>query len=144
MAAILDLYGRKVIGIATSHKNDRYLTRDALLDAQQRVGKENMKGCILHSDQGSTYGATQYVNEIQECQMKQSMSRKGDCWDNAPIESFWGKMKLEWFDHYCDTRREAAMKVYDYALSFYNKHRPHATNGYLTPEEYYSGENLAA
>jgi len=65
------------------------------------------------------------------------MSRKGDCWDNAPMESFWGKMKLEWFDGYCKTRSEAAQMVYEYCLSFHNKHRIHETNKYLTPEEYY-------
>ena len=76
--------------------------------------------------------------------MIQSMSRKGDCWDNAPMESFWGKMKLEWFDGYCDTRAQAAQMVYEYALSFYNKHRPHQANGYLTPEEYYTITDMAA
>jgi len=139
VAAILDLYGRKVVGLAVSKKNDRFLTIEALHDALMRVGKDKVKGCILHSDQGSTYGADDYVKILKECGMIQSMSRKGDCWDNAPMESFWGKMKLEWFDGYCDTRSEAAQMVYEYALSFYNKHRSHETNGYLTPEEYYKG-----
>jgi len=144
VAGILDLYGRKPVGFATSANNDRYLTRDALIDAKQRVGQEHMQGCILHSDQGSTYGAIEYVEVVQECEMKQSMSRKGDCWDNAPMESFWGKMKLEWFDQYCDTRQEAALRVYEYVWSFYDKHRPHATNGYLTPSEYYASPDAVA
>jgi putative transposase len=144
VAGIIDLYGRKVVGLAVSKNNDRFLTIEALLDAKQRVGKSQMKGCILHSDQGSTYGADDYVNILKECGMVQSMSRKGDCWDNAPMESFWGKMKLEWFDKYCDTRSQAAQMVYEYVLSFYNKHRPHETNGYLTPEEYYRVPAAAA
>jgi putative transposase len=138
VAAILDLYGRKVVGLAVSRNNDRFLTIEALKYAIQRVGKDQVKGCILHSDQGSTYGAGDYVKELNECEMIQSMCRKGDCWDNAPMESFWGKMKLEWFDKYCDTRSEAAQMVYEYCLSFYNKHRSHETNGYLTPDEYYA------
>ena len=144
VAAILDLYGRKVVGLSVSKNNDRFLTIEALLDAIQRVGKSQMKGCILHSDQGSTYGANDYVKVLQECEMIQSMCRKGDCWDNAPMESFWGKMKLEWFDKYCDTRSQAAQMVYEYALSFYDKHRPHQTNGYLTPDDYYHLTEAAA
>jgi len=144
VAAILDLYGRKVVGIAVSKKNDRFLTIEALQNAVMRVGKDQVKGCILHSDQGSTYGSNDYIEVLQDCEMIQSMSRKGDCWDNAPMESFWGKMKLEWFDGYCDTRSEAAQMVYEYALSFYNKHRSHETNGYLTPEEYYTTTASAA
>jgi putative transposase len=137
VAAILDLYGRKVVGLAVSKKNDRFLTIEALRDAVMRVGKDQLKGCILHSDRGSTYAAGDYVKVLQECEMIQSMCRKGDCWDNAAMESFWGKMKLEWFDGCCDTRSEAAQMVYEYCLSFYNKHRSHETNGYLTPAEYY-------
>jgi len=144
VAAILDLYGRKVVGLATSSKNDRFLTIEALLDAKGRVGKSHMRGCISHSDRGSTYAANEYVEALAACHMQQSMSRKGNCWDNAPMESFWGKMKLEWFDGYCDTRREAIQLVYEYAFSFYNNHRPHATNGYLTPTEYYARPAAAA
>jgi putative transposase len=69
--------------------------------------------------------------------MLSSMSRKGDCWDNAPMESFWGKMKLEFVDRTYDTLDEARSAVYEYVWSFYTNLRPHAANGYLTPAEYY-------
>ena len=65
VAGIIDLYGRKVVGISVSKKNDRFLTIAALQDAIQRVGKDQMKGCILHSDQGSTYGADDYVKVLK-------------------------------------------------------------------------------
>lgn len=67
------------------------------------------------------------------------MSRKGNCWDNAPMESFWGKMKCEWLygNHY-KTCEEARAAVFEYVEIFYNRQRIHASNGYITPEEYYN------
>ena len=69
--------------------------------------------------------------------MLSSMSRKGDCWDNAPMESFWGKMKQEFCDKVYDTLEDARSAVYEYVWSFYTNLRPHAANGYLTPAEFY-------
>lgn len=138
IAGILDLYGRKIVGLATSISNDRKLVTDALMDAVGRLEKKQLEGCLLHSDRGSTYCSTEYVALIENLKLKRSMCRKGNCWDNAPMESFWGKMKMEWFGEYPKTRWEAIEKVYEYVWAFYNRQRPHATNGYLTPEEYYS------
>ena len=144
IAAIMDLYGRKIVGLATSARNDEALVLAALEDAKERAGKRNIKNCVLHSDRGSTYCGDEYQKRLQAYGMQCSMSRKGNCWDNAPMESFWGKMKMEWFDTYCETREEAIHKVHEYVWSFYNRKRPHASNGYLTPEEYYSKPLTAA
>jgi putative transposase len=144
IACILDLYGRKIVGLAISNKNDSTLVINALKDAKGRIGKRQIEGCILHSDRGSTYCSREYLEVIKEYKLKRSMSRKGNCWDNAPMESFWGKMKLEWFDEILQTRGEAIERVYEYVWGFYNRQRVHATNGYLTPETYYSQVNTAA
>ncbi|MDO5650132.1 MAG: IS3 family transposase [Gallicola sp.] len=144
VAAIMDLYGKKIVGLAASKHNDKALVIAALKDVENRVGKKNLKNCILHSDRGSTYTSEDYLKRLEGNGMKCSMSRKGDCWDNAPIESFWGKMKMEWFDAYCDTREEAINMVYEYVWAFYNRQRPHQSNHYLTPEEYYNSTQNAA
>ena len=135
VAGILDLYGRRPVGIALSTHNDRFLVMDALKDMVIRGFKHN--GAILHSDRGSTYCSDDYRQAMEDAGMICSMSRKGDCWDNAPMESFWGKMKLEFVDRTYDTLDEARSAVYEYVWSFYTNLRPHAANGYLTPAEYY-------
>ena len=98
--------------------------------------------CIIHSDRGSTYCATEYRQLISKHDFLCSMSRKGDCWDNAPMESFWGKMKSEWLSDKYDTIQQAKRDVYEYVWHFYPKERPHETFGYLTPDEFYrQGKN---
>ena len=135
VAGILDLCGRIPVGIATGPRNDTKLVSTAFRDMRRRGHGGN--GCILHSDRGSTYSSGEYQELISSSDMLSSMSRKGDCWDNAPMESFWGKMKLEFVDRTYDTLDEARTAVYEYVWSFYTNLRPHAANGYLTPAEYY-------
>ena len=135
VAGILDLCGRIPVGMATGPKNDTKLVSTAFRDMRRRGHGGN--GCILHSDRGSTYSSSEYQELISSSDMLSSMSRKGDCWDNAPMESFWGKMKLEFVDRTYDTLDEARAAVYEYVWSFYTNLRPHAANGYLTPAEYY-------
>ena len=135
VAGILDLCGRIPVGIATGPRNDTELVSTAFRDMRRRGHGGN--GCILHSDRGSTYSSSEYQALISSNEMLSSMSRKGDCWDNAPMESFWGKMKLEFVDKTYDTLDEARSAVYEYVWSFYTNLRPHAANGYLTPAEYY-------
>lgn len=138
IAGILDLYGRMPAGLFMSRRNDRFLVLGALEDALQRgcMGE----ACILHSDRGSTYCSQDYRKALEQSGLQCSMSRKGDCWDNAPMESFWGKMKTEWLKEKYDTIEEAKKDVQEYVWSFYARKRPHATNGYLTPWEYYNGQ----
>jgi putative transposase len=135
VAGILDLYGRIPVGIATSSRNDTGLVVAAFQDMRNRG--HGGDGCILHSDRGSTYTSNEYQQLISSNAMLSSMSRKGDCWDNAPMESFWGKMKLEFCDKLYDTLDDAKSAVYEYVWSFYTNLRPHAANGYLTPAQFY-------
>ena len=135
VAGILDLCGRIPVGMATGPRNDTELVSTAFRDMRRRGHGGN--GCILHSDRGSTYSSGEYQQLISSSDMLSSMSRKGDCWDNAPMESFWGKMKLEFVDKTYNTFDEARAAVYEYVWSFYTNLRPHAANGYLTPAEYY-------
>lgn len=136
VAGILDLCGRIPVGMATGPRNDTELVSTAFRDMRRRGHGGN--GCILHSDRGSTYSSGEYQQLISSSDMLSSMSRKGDCWDNAPMESFWGKMKLEFVDKTYNTLDEARAAVYEYVWSFYTNLRPHAANGYLTPAEYYN------
>ena len=137
LAAIMDLYGRKIVGMAISDRNDKELVLAALEDLKDRVGAKNLEGCILHSDRGSTYASNAYAEKIKEYKMVGSMSRTGNCWDNAPIESFWGKMKVEWLEGSYMTKEEAIRDIYEYIWAYYNRSRLHSTDGYMTPEEYY-------
>jgi putative transposase len=136
VAGILDLYGRRPVGIALSTHNDRFLVMDALKDMVIRGFKHN--GAILHSDRGSTYCSDDYRQAMEDAGMICSMSRKGDCWDNAPMECFWGKMKSEWMDREYETIAEAAADVYEYCWSFYTQQRIHASLNYMTPAAYYN------
>lgn len=142
LAAIMDLYGRKIVGMAISDHNDQALVLAALEDAKNRIGRKNLKGCILHSDRGSTYASKEYIRTMEAYGLIGSMSRTGNCWDNAPIESFWGRMKMEWIQPY-RTKEEAIDDIYEYIWAYYNRKRVHSSNGYCTPEEYYSAAAIA-
>ena len=123
------------VGLAMGLKNDRLLTMDALNDMVSRG--HGGEGCIMHSDRGSTYASKDYRKLLSKNGLLCSMSAKGDCWDNAPMESFWGKMQSEWLKKKYDTIAEAKRDIYEYVWHFYPRERPHAANGYLTPLEYY-------
>jgi len=135
VAGIIDLYGDMPVGIAMSIHNDGKLVMDAFNDMIMRGC--GTPGCIIHSDRGSTYCSKEYRKLISRHDFICSMSRKGDCWDNAPMESFWGKMKSEWLANRYRTIIEAKRDVYEYVWHFYPKERPHATFNYMTPVEYY-------
>lgn len=135
VAGIIDLYGRMPVGLAMSKRNDKDLVVDALEDMIVRgCGRA---GCIIHSDRGATYASKYYRVMLSKYGLICSMSRKGDCWDNAPMESFWGKLKEEWLKRSYDTIAEAARDIYEYVWHFYPDERPHAANGYRTPAEAY-------
>ena len=142
VAAILDLYGRMPVGMAISRRNDADLVLAALKDMVNRG--HGKPGSILHSDRGSTYASKAYRRELEAHHFLCSMSRKGDCWDNAPMESFWGKLKEEWLCRPYDTIEEVKRDIYEYVWGFYPRQRPHASNGYLTPAEFYSRENASS
>jgi len=136
VAAINDLYGHYNIGLSMSTRMTKQLVISALDDAYRRGGRPN--NTILHSDRGSQYCSYAYQEKLKKYGYTCSMSRKGNCWDNAPIESFWGKMKMEWLNDYrFKTIEEAKSKVFEYVMIFYNRQRIHEANGYVTPEDYY-------
>jgi transposase InsO family protein len=131
LAAVLDLHSRVVVGWAMSRTLDCKLATDALNMAIQS------RGCspeILHSDQGSTYATAAYRALLKDHGIRQSMCRKGDCWDNAPMESFFHTLKTELVMH-CDykTRAEARASIFDYVEVFYNRQRRHSSVRYEAP-----------
>lgn len=135
LAGVMDLCGQKMIGMSMDRRMTKELVINALKDAVNRSG--DVSGCILHSDRGSQYCSTDYRRLAEGAGFTMSMSRKGNCWDNAPMESFWGKLKQEWLnEQHFKTREEAKAAVFEYIWIFYNRKRIHESNGCLTPEEY--------
>ena len=135
LAGILDLYGKEIAGWAMGERMTKELVISCLKQAKGRRGK--IKDVILHSDRGSQYCSYEYQKLLREYGCVCSMSRKGNCWDNAPMESFWGKLKQEWLnDKHFRTREEAKEAVFWYIEVYHRRHRLHATNGYRTPETF--------
>ena len=132
LAVMLDLYSRQIIGWSMSAKNNTDLVEEALKMALKR--REKTKGVIVHSDQGNTYASSRYRQLLQENDMHCSMSRKGECLDNAVAESFFGSLKNELVHHQdYRTRAEARQSIFEYIEIFYNRYRRHATLNYMTP-----------
>jgi putative transposase len=135
VAGILDLYGREPVGWAMGERMTKGLVIDALRQAKLRCG--NPKGVMAHSDRGSQYCSHDYQKELMKDGFICSMSRKGNCWDNAPMESFWGKMKQEWLnDKRFRTREDAKRAIFWYIEVYYKRYRLHASNGYMAPHDY--------
>lgn len=135
LAAVLDLYSRAIIGWSMSERINGDLVIDALDMAIQRRGSP--KQVLVHSDQGSQYTAEAYREKLKSHQMICSMSRKGECHDNAVIESFFHTLKDELVreKHY-KTKNEARQSLFKYIELYYNRQRLHSTLGYETPMEY--------
>ena len=131
LAAILDLYSRAIVGWAMSTRIDQTLAADALTMA---ILQRGTAPAILHSDRGSIYAAADYRKLLDTHGIRQSMSRKGDCWDNAPMESFFHTLKTELVMHRdYHSREEARTDVFEYIEVFYNRQRRHSTIAYATP-----------
>ena len=134
LAGVMDLCGGKIVGISMEWRMTKELVISALNDAICHT--QSTEDCILHSDKGSQRCSLDYQRLAKEHGFISSMSRKGNCWDNAPMESFWGKLKQEWLnEEHFRTREEAKSAVFEYIWIFYNRRRIHETNGYLTPDE---------
>ncbi|AWH87672.1 IS3 family transposase [Limnobaculum parvum] len=132
LAVVLDLYARKVIGYALSDKADAGLAIKALDMAWQHRGKP--KGVMLHSDQGCQYTARAFRQRLWRYQITQSMSRRGNCWDNAPTERLFRSLKTEWVPETgYHNLMQAKSDISRYLLEYYNQRRPHAFNGGLPP-----------
>ena len=134
LAGIMDLCGREIAGWAMDERMTKALVITALKQAKGRRG--NPKGVLAHSDRGSQYCSNDYQKELAKDGFVCSMSRKGNCYDNAPMESFWGKLKQEWLNgQRFRTREEAKAAVFWYIEVYYRWYRLHEANGYKTPEE---------
>jgi transposase InsO family protein len=134
LAAVLDLYTRRVVGWAMADHLRHELTLAALDMAIVR--QRPAPGLVHHADRGVQYAAHGYRTRLRRHGMVCSMSRKGDCWDNAPMESFFATLKGELVEaaEY-DTRDEARADLFQYIEGFYNRRRLHSGLGYLTPEQ---------
>ena len=134
LAIVVDLFSRRVIGWATSPVADARLALEAseLAFATRRPDA----GVIMHSDQGCQYTSDLYVAHLQHHGAVQSMSRKGNCWDNAVVERIFRSLKDEWIDEPYPTREQARHAVIDYVANYYNHERLHSTLCYRPPAEF--------
>ncbi|TFL08001.1 IS3 family transposase [Pusillimonas caeni] len=138
LAAVLDLCSRRVVGWATAPTTHTWLVRQALERAlnQRRPGP----GLLLHSDRGFQYVSAEYQALLARHDIQCSMSRKGDCWDNAVMERFFLSLKVERLNrHRYATQAQARCDIQDYIENFYNTQRLHSALGYLTPAHYEAG-----
>ena len=135
LATVIDLYSRKVVGWSMSNRMKAELVNNALLMALwQRKPKA---GLIWHTDRGTQYASNSHLKIIKQHHVIQSMSRKGNCWDNAVAESFFNTLKTE-LTYQCKfkTREEARHVIFEYIEVFYNRTRMHSANDYLSPAQY--------
>ena len=135
VAAVIDLYSRRVVGWSMSAGMTAQLVTDALIMAIWRRGKPD--SLLHHSDQGSQYTSEQFQSLMADHGITCSMSRSGNCWDNAAMESFFSSLKIERCARKVyRTRDDAKADVFDYIERFYNPKRRHSTLGYLSPVQY--------
>jgi putative transposase len=146
VAGIKDVYTCEIVGYAMGKRMTQGLTAQALWRAVRN--KRPAPGTIHHSDRGSQYCAHDYQHLVKQFGMRASMSRKGNCYDNAPMESFWGSLKNELIHHHrYATRADARTAIQEYIESFYNRQRRHSRLGYVPPAlfaEKFSREQQAA
>jgi len=145
-AAHKDLFNGEIVGYALGSRITKNLVKQSLFRAVR--AKRPARGLIHHSDRGSQYCAHDYRKLLTQLHMRASMSRKGNCYDNAPMESFWGTLKNELVHHRrYKTREEAIKEISEYIEIFYNRQRRQARLGYLSPASYerqfYAGQQAA-
>ena len=135
LAGHKDVFTGEMVGYAMGPRMTKNLVSRSLFRAV--AAKRPVPGLIHHSDRGSQYCSHEYRKLLDQFHMSASMSRKGDCYDNAPMESFWGTLKNELVHHRCyGTRREAVREITEYIEVFYNRQRRQARLGYLSPAAY--------
>jgi putative transposase len=141
LAVILDLFSRLVVGWALSEVNDRHLTVKALDMAIRRRRPD--VGLLHHSDQGSTYASEDYQDVLEQCGIICSMSRRGNCLDNAAMESWNSTLKFELGEHF-DSPADTKAKLFDFIEVFYNRQRLHSSLDYMSPAEFEAMAKKAA
>jgi putative transposase len=135
LAVLLDLCSRRVVGWSTSSRLGEDLTLRAL--DQALADRRPARGLLHHSDRGSQYVSRAYCRRLTSRGIEASMSRRGDCWDNAPVESFFSTLKTELFaGRVPRSRRQAQSELFEYIEVFYNRQRRHSTLGYQAPAEF--------
>jgi putative transposase len=135
LAAILDLYSRKIVGWAMSERIDTALVLKAL--GMALLHRKPPAALPLHSDRGVQYASGDYRRALDQAGLLASMSRKGNCYDNATMESFWSTLKLELiYRRNFATRAQARSQIFDYIESFYNRQRAHSALGYHSPVDF--------
>jgi len=134
LSVVMDLHTRKILGWTFDKKRSADMVSESLIMAAN--DNKHTSSTIFHSDQGSEYASRKYISELNNRNIKPSMSRKGHCWDNAYMESFFHSLKTEmiYFNHF-KTLEEATAYIIDY-IYFYNHERLHSSLGYQTPAEY--------
>lgn len=136
LAAEMDLFSRRIVGWDAREHMERGLVISALENAvATRQG--SLRGLLHHSDQGSQYASHDFTTRLMQLGMEASMSRRGNCYDNAAMESFWATLKAECFDREMPaTRQQARSMIFDYIETFYNPLRRHSSLGYLSPAQF--------
>lgn len=135
LAAVMDLYSRKIIGWALDRHMREGLIREALDMAVSH--RERKRGTVIHPDRGVQYRGNEYQEALREHGLRSSMSRKGNCWDNAVMESFFSRLKVEliYAENY-RTVEDARTGIFEYIELFYNRIRRHSANGYVSPQDH--------
>ena len=135
LVIVMDLFNREILGWDLSDSMASERTQAALLEAVKKV-RGRPAGIIFHSDQGVQYCAEEFRKKITLLGMKQSMSRKGNCYDNAFVESFFHSLKNDLGDKKFEGLEDARSKIFEYIETWYNTRRLHSSLGYLSPIEY--------
>ena len=132
---VLDLYSRKVVGWSIDRHCDADLVNAALTKAGS--SRSTTPATIIHSDHGTQFTSWAFTENVRRRELIGSMGTVGDCYDNAPMESFWGSMQIELFNRQkWTTIAELSQAIADYIENFYNPARRHSSLGYLTPNEF--------
>jgi putative transposase len=140
LAGVIDLCSRKIVGWSMAEHMRTDLVANALQMAITR--RDPAPGLLHHSDRGVQYASDDYQRLLEIHGVTCSMSNKGDCWDNAVMESFWGTLKSEWVNHeHYATREQARVSIFEYIEVFYNRHRLHSSLGYVSPEQFEASLN---
>jgi transposase InsO family protein len=135
LAAILDLYSRKIVGWAMSERIDTNLVLKAL--AMALLHRQPPAALLLHSDRGVQYASGEYRHALAQAGLIASMSRRANCYDNATMESFWSSLKLELvYRRNFATRSQARTEIFDYIECFYNRHRAHSALDFQSPVDF--------
>ena len=135
LAGVLDVYSRKIVGWSMSDRHDTEFVQTAL--SMALLQRQPGAGLVHHSDRGSEYASISYQMMLHEQNIHVSMSKKGDCYDNAMIESFWATLKEECLEKTIfSSRNEAKTAIFEYIEVYYNRRRRHSSLGYMSPVEY--------